>query len=64
MPGFTRQDQRVLAALVGNHRRKIRQTDIQELPNLLQEKVKRLILLLRFSTLLHRARRDDLAPEF
>lgn len=64
MPGFTRQDQKVLAALVANHRRKIRQTDIQELPNLFQEKVKRLILLLRFSILLHRARRDDLAPEF
>lgn len=64
MPGFTRQDQRVMAALVGNHRRKIRQTDIQELPALLQEKVKRLILLLRLSAVLHRARRDDLAPEF
>lgn len=64
LPGFTRQDQKVLAALVGSQRRKIRQTDIQELPNLLQEKVKRLILLLRFSVLLHRARRDDIAPEF
>lgn len=64
MPGFTRQDQKVLAALVGNHRRKIRQTDIQELPSLLQEKVKRLILLLRLSIVLHRARSDDVAPDF
>ena len=64
MPGFTRQDQKVLAALVANHRRKIRETDIQELPALLQEKVKRLVLLLRLAAVLHRARRDDLAPEF
>ncbi len=64
MPGFTRQDQKVLAALVGNHRRKIRETDIQELPALLQEKVKRMILLLRLAAVLHRARRDDLAPDF
>ncbi len=64
LPGFTRQDQQVMAALVGNHRRKIRQTDIQEMPALLQEKVKRLMLLLRLSAVLHRARRDDLAPEF
>lgn len=64
LPGFTRQDQRVLATLVGNHRRKIRETEIQELPALLQEKVRRLILLLRLAVVLHRARRDDLAPDF
>lgn len=64
LPGFTRQDQRVLAALVGNHRRKIRETDVQEMPALLQEKVKRLILLLRLAAVLHRARREDMTPDF
>src|SRR5690606_14962476 len=64
LPGFTRQDQRVLAVLVGNHRRKFRETEIQELPALLREKVKRLVLLLRLSVMFHRARREDLVPEF
>ena len=64
LPGFTRQDQQVLAILVENHRRKIRETDIQEMPALLQEKIKRLVLLLRLATVLHRARHDDLSPDF
>lgn len=64
LPGFTRQDQQVLALLVDNHRRKIRETDIQEMPALLQEKIKRLVLLLRLATVLHRARHDDLSPDF
>lgn len=64
LPGFTRHDQKVLAVLVGNHRRKMRETDLQELPAQFQEKVKRLLLLLRLSVLVHRARREDLVPEF
>jgi len=63
LPGFTRQDQKVLAVLVGNHRRKLKEADWQELPAHLQEKVKRLVLVLRLSVLLHRARREDMIPE-
>lgn len=64
LPGFTRHDQKVLAVLVGNQRRKMRETELQELPAQFQEKVKRLLLLLRLSVLLHRARREELVPEF
>lgn len=64
LPGFTRQDQKVMAVLVGNHRRKLKESDWQELPPHLQEKVKQLVLVLRLSVLFHRARREDLIPDF
>lgn len=60
LPGFTRQDQKIMATLVGCHRRKLRTVLIEEILPHLQEKVRYLVMLLRLSVVLNRSRRDDL----
>ncbi len=56
LPGFTRQEQQVLAALVRTHRRKFVQEPFAALPEYRREAVRRLALLLRLAVLLNRGR--------
>jgi exopolyphosphatase / guanosine-5'-triphosphate,3'-diphosphate pyrophosphatase len=63
LPGFTRQEQAVLAALVLGHRRKFPLQEFAALPRGVQECTRRLCLLLRLSVLLHRGRSPDANPE-
>ncbi len=64
MPGFTWFDQRLLAALVGNHRRKIEMADFDNLPDDWREAAFRLTVLLRLAALLNRARSSESLPVF
>ena len=64
LPGFTRKDQKIMATLVGCHRRKVRTAMLDEvLPHLL-DKVRRLIMLLRLAVVFNRSRRDAGLPVF
>ncbi len=64
LPGFTRQDQKIMATLVGCQRRKIRTSLLDEVLPHLQEKVRRLVLLLRLAVVFNRSRRDAALPDF
>ena len=54
--GFSWNEQRLLACLVGNHRRKINIELIEQFPNRLQQQVMYMIVILRLSVLLNRDR--------
>jgi len=54
MSGFPSQEQSVLAALVGAHRRKVDLEKVQDLPPPWHEKAEALIVLLRLAVLLNR----------
>ncbi len=56
MPGFSRDDQRMLAALVSSHRRKPDRRALEALPDAVRERATRLVLILRLAVLLHRSR--------
>ncbi len=56
LPGFTRQQQAVLAALVRVHRRKFVDSEFASLPSYMGEWARRLAVLLRLSVLMHRGR--------
>lgn len=56
LPGFSNQDQSLLAALVRCHRRKLSGKLIRELPAPWDEHGKSLIVVLRLAILLHRSR--------
>jgi len=62
MPGFSRPQQAMLAAMVYNHRRKFSEGALRNLPEYLQEPARRLTALLRMSVLLHRGRSADNKP--
>jgi exopolyphosphatase/guanosine-5'-triphosphate,3'-diphosphate pyrophosphatase len=63
MPGFPREEQRLLAWLVGGHRRKLSIEGLdQQLPPW-DRKAQYLIVLLRLAVLLHRGRSDVPLPE-
>lgn len=62
LPGFSRQDQRVVAALIGGHRRKFPATIFKTLGSN-AELTQRLCILLRLAVLLHRSRTDEKVPE-
>ena len=62
MPGFSRPQQAMLAAMVYNHRRKFSEGALRNLPEYLQEPARRLTALLRLSVLLHRGRSGDNKP--
>jgi len=62
MPGFPREEQRLLSCLVGNHRRKLESTSIDLVPQAWRIKTLRLTVLLRLAVLLHRTRAPDLLP--
>jgi exopolyphosphatase/guanosine-5'-triphosphate,3'-diphosphate pyrophosphatase len=56
LPGFSRQQQAVLAALVRAHRRKFIDSEFTWLPPHMVESARRLAILLRLSVLMHRGR--------
>jgi len=63
MPGFVRLEQRLLAALVGFHRRKLEDPFIADLPAVWRVPMFKLIVLLRLAALLNRTRSpSDLPP--
>ncbi len=63
MPGFPREEQRLLAALVGGHRRKLDLSQTEELMPPWHLKAEFLIVLLRLAVLLHRGRGPRSLPE-
>lgn len=63
MPGFSRLEQKLLASLVGAHRRKISTAGLAELPEEWQPKLRYLLVILRLAVLLHRSRSPDPLPE-
>lgn len=63
MPGFPREEQRVLARLVLGHRRRLERESFQDLPPEWQRPALRLTLLLRLAALFHRSRIDTALPE-
>jgi exopolyphosphatase/guanosine-5'-triphosphate,3'-diphosphate pyrophosphatase len=63
MPGFPREEQRLLARLVGAHRRKLALVGLEELVPPWDRAALYLILLLRLAVLLHRGRSTTALPE-
>ncbi len=63
MPGFPREEQRLLAYLVGRHRRKIPLAGGAELIPPWDRKAEYLMLVLRLAVLLHRGRSSAQLPE-
>jgi len=63
MPGFPREEQRLLARLVGAHRRKLTLDRIEELVPPLDKSAVHLIVLLRLAVLLHRGRSTQALPK-
>ncbi|MET0281756.1 MAG: Ppx/GppA phosphatase family protein [Steroidobacteraceae bacterium] len=64
MSGFAREEQQLLARLVGSHRRKLVLEGLSELPPPWDQRGLYLILILRLAVLLHRDRSDAPAPRF
>jgi len=64
IPGFSRQEQKLLACLIRAHRRKFPVKVFRELPGAVSVSFQRLAILLRLAVLLHRARNAALLPEF
>jgi exopolyphosphatase/guanosine-5'-triphosphate,3'-diphosphate pyrophosphatase len=62
LAGFSRRDQRLLAALVRSHRRKFRKNVTDGLPPSLHSTTMRLAVLLRLAVLVHRNRSQRAAP--
>ncbi len=63
LPGFSRQEQKQLAALVRAHRRKFPGALFQELPKPQQRPLRRLAVLLRLAVLFHRSRSGGGIPK-
>jgi exopolyphosphatase/guanosine-5'-triphosphate,3'-diphosphate pyrophosphatase len=62
MPGFPREEQRLLARLVGGHRRRLDLEGVEELVPPWDTRVVYLIVLLRLAVLLHRGRSAEPLP--
>jgi len=62
MPGFAREEQRLLACLVGSHRRKLSLSKLEDLLPPWDSTAVRLIVLLRLAVLLHRGRSATALP--
>ena len=63
MPGFAREEQLLLARLVGSHRRKLALEGLENLIPPWDERAVYLILILRIAVLLHRSRSEQAIPE-
>jgi exopolyphosphatase / guanosine-5'-triphosphate,3'-diphosphate pyrophosphatase len=63
LPGFSFQEQQLLALLVRAHRRKVPLTLLAELPADRREPALRLAVLLRLAVVLHRGRGDTPGPD-
>jgi len=64
LAGFSQQEQRLLAALVLSHRRKLPLKLYKELPKRISKPVKQLAVILRLAVILHRSRSDSDLPNF
>jgi exopolyphosphatase/guanosine-5'-triphosphate,3'-diphosphate pyrophosphatase len=64
MPGFPREEQRLLARLVRWHRRRLDREDFADLAPPWQRAAERLVVLLRLAVLLNRNRGGGTAPRF
>ncbi|MCU7915965.1 MAG: hypothetical protein KZQ65_08705 [Candidatus Thiodiazotropha sp. (ex Gloverina cf. vestifex)] len=62
LSGFSRQEQRVLAAMIRGHRRKFPTSFFETLPRDVITCTKQLCILLRLSVLMHRARSPVVKP--
>lgn len=62
MPGFPQEEQRILAFIVGGHRRKMHVEALQELSPPWHIKAEFLIVILRLTVLLHRGRSQIALP--
>lgn len=64
LPGFSRQEQLVLAILVQSHRRKLREAQFESLPPLMRLSALRVSLLLRLAAVLNHSRKEFVPPLF
>lgn len=62
LPGFPRLEQKLIACLVGAHRRKLSLAPFTDLPEAWQPKARYLLVILRLAVLLHRGRGPDPLP--
>ena len=62
MPGFSRQEQNLVAALIRGHRRKFPTAALLQLPRAHAVATEHLCVLLRLAVLLHRSRSDTRLP--
>jgi exopolyphosphatase/guanosine-5'-triphosphate,3'-diphosphate pyrophosphatase len=62
MPGFSREDQMLLAVLIGGQRRKLEVSKFEALPSSLQKPALRLCVLFRLAVLLNRSRSSQPLP--
>ncbi len=63
LPGFSRQEQALLAAMVLSHRSKFRIDAFSELMKPFIKAGRKICVLLRLAVLLHRGRTDSIAPD-
>jgi exopolyphosphatase/guanosine-5'-triphosphate,3'-diphosphate pyrophosphatase len=63
MPGFPQEEQKILASIVGAHRRKLQLEALQDLTPPWHIKAQFLIVILRLAVLLHRGRSAVALPE-
>lgn len=63
LPGFSRQEQQVLAALVRSHRRSLDKGGLAQLPPRYARTARWLVMLLRLAVTLHRSRTVEALPE-
>ncbi|GIX34129.1 MAG: exopolyphosphatase [Lysobacterales bacterium] len=64
LPGFSREEQRLLATLVRAHRRSVPVAMLAALPERQAEPARRLLVLLRLAVLFCRNRQDEAMPPF
>ena len=64
LPGFSKDDQAMLAVAVGGHRRKLTSVWGDEIPGGRRKEALMLTLVLRLAVLLHRSRSTDRLPAF
>jgi exopolyphosphatase/guanosine-5'-triphosphate,3'-diphosphate pyrophosphatase len=62
LPGFTRQEQLLVAVLIRNHRRKFVPTTFEVLAEDQREQARKLAVILRLAVLFHRSRSADVDP--
>ena len=62
LPGFSRQQQRILAPLVRGHRRKLSKQIFHDLPKDIRKECLRMCIILRLCVLLHRSRSHEAKP--
>lgn len=62
LPGFSRDEQQLLAVLVGGHRRKLREGLFTKLRGAVRTRATQLVVILRLAVLLNRSRSSDPLP--